>query len=114
MSGLKYTAQQMIDALIASKGMVYVAARALGCTAQTVYNYIDRYPSVAEACKQERGMMVDTAELALWKALQAGEAWAVSLTLKTIGKDRGYVERQEVTGAEGDVIRVVLKHPGQE
>jgi hypothetical protein len=35
--------------------------------------------------------MVDTAELALWHALQTSEAWAVQFALRTLGKDRGYV-----------------------
>ena len=35
-----------------------------------------------------------------------GEPWAVAMVLKTIGKHRGYVERQEVTGADGGSITV--------
>jgi len=30
----------------------------------------------------------------------------VTLTLKSLGKNRGYVERQEVTGADGGAIVV--------
>ena len=45
--------------------------------------------------------MVDTAELKLWHSIQNGEAWGIAFCLKTIGKDRGYIERQEVTGADG-------------
>ena len=45
--------------------------------------------------------MVDTAELKLWQCIQNGEAWGITLCLKTIGKDRGYVERQEHTGQDG-------------
>jgi hypothetical protein len=36
----------------------------------------------------------------------AGEPWAVALTLKTLGKQRGYVERQEVTGADAGPVDV--------
>ena len=43
----------------------------------------------------ERGMMIDVAEIALWKAIQNGEGWAISLALKTIGRERGYTERVE-------------------
>lgn len=105
----KFTASDVVDALRASKGMVYVAARALDCSANTIYNYAKRYATVQEAINQERGMMVDTAELALWKAIQNGEGWAISLTLKTLGKSRGYVERSEITGSDGSelIVRVV-------
>lgn len=107
MAKQKFTPQQVAEALRASKGMVYVAARTLGCSANTIYNYIERYKAVKEVMKQERGVMVDTAELALWTALQNKEAWAISLVLKTLGKDRGYIERQEHTGADGSPIAVI-------
>lgn len=102
----KFTEKDVIDALTASKGMVYVAARRLGCVANTIYNYAEKYPAVKEAMTQERGLMVDTAEIALYKAVQNGEPWAVSLTLKTIGKDRGYTERQEISGPDGSAIEI--------
>jgi hypothetical protein len=35
-----------------------------------------------------------------------GEPWAVAMVLKTIGKSRGYVERQEVTGADGGKVQI--------
>lgn len=95
MSAEKFTAKQIVAALNNSKGMVYVAARQLGCTANTIYNYAKRYPAVQTAIDAQRGTMIDTAEIALWKAIQNGEGWAISLALKTIGKHRGYVERVE-------------------
>ena len=106
MAKQKYKVSDMVQAIRESKGMVYVAARKLGCAANTVYNYAERHPTVQEAIDQERGLLVDTAELALWKALQNGEGWAVSLTLKTLGKERGYVERTqtEVSGKDGGAL----------
>ena len=91
----KYTQAQMLTALEQSKGMVTVAARLLGCHVETVYAYIERHPALAEAKRQQREGMTDVAELALYKAIQSGEAWAVCFYLKTQGKSRGYVERVE-------------------
>lgn len=85
--------------------MVYLAARALQCSPQTIYNYRDKYPDVARAIEQSRGELVDTAELALKRAVLAGEAWAVCFALKTIGRNRGYSERHEISGIEGEPIR---------
>jgi hypothetical protein len=48
--------------------------------------------------------MVDLAELKLWQSIQNGEAWGIAFCLKTLGKDRGYVERQEVSGQGGAPI----------
>ena len=94
----RYTAKQVADALTETKGMMFIAAQRLGCTLQTIRNYCERYPSVREVVEAQRGQMVDIAELKLWQSIQNGEAWGITLCLKTIGKDRGYVERQEVTG----------------
>lgn len=103
--GEKYTAAQMIDALTQTKGMVTVAARRLGCDPATVYRYIRLYPTVAQAARDQRESVTDMAELALYKAIQDGEGWAVCFYLKTQGKGRGYIERQEVehSGAIGIV-----------
>ncbi len=42
----KFTQAQVIDALRETKGMVYLAAKRLGCKAQTIYNYRDRYLAI--------------------------------------------------------------------
>ena len=102
----RYKAEQIVDALGQSKGMVTVAARLLRCDPDTVRNYAKRYPAVEEKIREEREGMTDVAELALYKAIQSGEAWAVCFYLKTQGKGRGYVERQEITGADGGAISV--------
>ena len=41
-----YTAAQVIAALNHTKGMVYLAAKHLGCSHETITNYCKRYPSV--------------------------------------------------------------------
>ena len=112
MANQKYKIKDMVQAIHESKGMVYVAARKLGCAANTIYNYAEKHEGVRRAIDEERGMMVDTAELALWKALQNGEAWAVSLTLKMLGKDRGYAERSEheISGNADKPLRLVIEY----
>ncbi len=95
MAKLRYTRDQVVNALEECKGMIYLAARRLGCHPNTVSNYMRRYPAVRDVVTAKRGEMVDTAEIALHKAIQGGEGWAVCFTLKTLGKERGYVERQE-------------------
>ncbi len=102
----KFTIEQIIEAIKATKGMVYVAARQLHCHPTTIYNYAKRYPSVQRAIDDERGFFLDTCELALAKAVANGEAWAICFSLKTLGKHRGYVERQEITGKDGGEIVV--------
>lgn len=92
----RYTADQVVEALTATKGMITLTARKLGCNPQTVRNYVTRYPSVAQAMREAREGFLDMTELALQKAVQNGEGWAIAFTLRTIGRHRGYVERTEV------------------
>jgi len=92
----KLTAGQAALALEAAEGLIFVAADRLACGVSTLYRYIQKYPAVREALDRQRGKRLDTAESMLWKAVLAGEAWAVCFFLKTQGKQRGYVERQEL------------------
>lgn len=99
----RYTAEQVIAAIQDTRGMITLAARKLNCDPITVRRYVARYPTVATALQEQREGVLDTAELALMKAVQNGEGWAVAFTLRTIGRDRGYVERQELTHS-GEII----------
>lgn len=92
----KYTAEIMIAALKKTKGMVHLAAKEIGCSPTTVYTYAKRYPTVQAEIDNQRGEFLDMTELALARAVQAGEGWAVCFALKTLGKGRGYVEKSQV------------------
>lgn len=94
-STTRYSAKQVREALEECRGMVSFAAKRLGCTPQTIRKYAERFAQVALAIEDAREDMVDTAELSLRQAVQKGEPWAVTMTLKTLGSKRGYVERQE-------------------
>lgn len=102
----KYTTAQIIEALRKARGLITLSAQALGCEPQTIRNYVKRYPTVAEALKEERERMTDIAEAALYTRVKEGDAWAVCFYLKTQGKDRGYVERAQVeqSGRDGGPI----------
>jgi transposase len=102
----KLTTDQVIAALHETRGMVTVAARRLGVATNTVKRYIRKYKSVQESLEEERERTIDIAELKLFEAIQDGQPWAISMLLKTIGKNRGYVERQEHTGADGGAIGI--------
>ena len=102
-----YSTDKIIEALRSTNGLVSLAAKRLGCAPQTIYTRRDKVHAVAQVIDDCRDELVDLGELALRKAVLAGEPWAVSLVLKTLGKERGYVERQEVTGKEGGPVRLV-------
>ena len=106
----KFTQAQVIAALRETKGMVYLAAKRLGCEAQTIYNYRDRYPAVRAEMEQQDGEVDDAAEMKLYQAIIAGEPWAVQFRLRTKGKGRGYVERvqQDISATIDGETRVII------
>lgn len=97
---------KIVTALKEARGLVMVAARKLGVSRQQLYRRIEANPEVREALEEARDFTTDTAEAALFKAIAAGEAWAVCFYLKCQGKDRGYIERHqhEHTGRDGGPI----------
>lgn len=105
----KYSNEQIIAALKAVNGMIFLAARQLGCEPKTIYRRSAKIQAVKQAIYDSRGELVDIAEQKLRGAVHDREAWAVALVLKTLGKDRGYVERQEVTGKDGDPMAMIVE-----
>ena len=114
----QFTAEEIIDALKQADGYISKTMSLLGCSAQTVYNYRDRMPTVAQAWKDIREKRHDFVENALHKAIKDGNVTAMIFYLKTQAKDRGYVERQEITGAEGGPLQIaaikIVKPRGDE
>lgn len=102
-------------------GILSDIAANFGVTRQTVYNWCEEDPEFKQTLEDSRERFVDLAESNLRKLVagvpaiekdENGEkrfaGWierpsetAIIFTLKTRGKKRGYVERQEVTGADG-------------
>jgi hypothetical protein len=102
----QFKSQQIIQALNDNNGMVYISAKALGCDPKTIYNYAKDDPDVQNAIDNARGHVTDNAESKLFAAIEKGEAWAICFYLKTQGKSRGYIERQEISGPDGSPIPV--------
>lgn len=96
----RYTVAQLIEAARGSRGIKARVARRLGCHWETVDNYAKRYPSFAAALEIERQQLVDEAEIGLAERVQAGDWQAITYTLSTLGRDRGYGQRidQAVSG----------------
>ena len=88
--------------------MIYLASKELGCSRMTIYRRAEKDHKVREAIDSFRGQIIDKAELKLETAVMNGEPWAITLALKTIGKNRGYVEKQEVAN-EGEV-KVLIEY----
>ncbi|MCG3777311.1 MAG: hypothetical protein JW395_4189 [Nitrospira sp.] len=105
----RYTAEQVTAALHQSRGMVTAAARVLGCNRQVVYNYRSRYPQIDEVLTEARELQLDRTELALFRAIDKGESWAITLYLKTQGRERGYTAKQDAGRDAATLEQLVLQ-----
>jgi len=103
----KYNAQQMIDAIQDAKGILTVAARKLQCSRMTVYRYINKYNTVKDAYEEANESNIDFVETKLMEQINKGNITAIIFFLKTKAKHRGYVERQEFTGKDGEKLETI-------
>ncbi len=104
----RYSTDEIIDALRATNGLVSLAAKKLKCCPNTIYNRAHSVQGVQRVIDECRAELVDLGELSLRRAVVNGEPWAVGLVLKTLGKERGYVERTEhdMRGRDGGPLEI--------
>lgn len=105
----RFTPELVASALRSTHGCVHAAAAALECSPRTVHRYVKRHQAVRQALDEARELRLDLAELKLDQAIKAGEPWAVCFLLKTLGKGRGYVERQEHAGSGGGPLEIIWR-----
>jgi len=106
---MAYKADDFLKAIPKSGGLITTIADRVGCSRPTVYTAISKYATVKQAIEDERESMKDFTENQLFKQIKDGNMTAIIFYLKTQAKDRGYVERQEYTGADGDALTVKLE-----
>ncbi len=106
MGAQQFSDADIMTALEMSRGLIYNSARLLGCSAQTIYDRVKVSPAVAECLKECRGLLLDKAENKLVDKIDAGDFQSIALLLKTLGKDRGYVERSELTGKDASPLSI--------
>lgn len=117
MASEKFTAEQMINAIKTTRGMITYTADYLGCSYNTVRRYIGKYTTVKEAFEDAKDRIADNVEntlydVAVGKRRKDGtfetepNVSALIFLAKThpAMRSRGYAERTEVTGADGGAI----------
>lgn len=87
-------------------GNVAAIGRALGVSRGTIWNRIQESATLKDKLEQSRDVMLDNAESVLYKKVLAGDTASLIFFLKTQGKKRGYVERQEMSGPDGGPVKV--------
>lgn len=86
----------MINALEKSLGIVTSACKAVGISRETHYRWMREDEQYNESVKSIEDIALDFAESQLHKQIRDGEVSSTIFFLKTKGKRRGYIERQEI------------------
>lgn len=103
------TKKEYVSAILAKRGLVSQAAEALGVSRQAVYKAAKKHTEIQEAIDSTREETTDFAESKLYEQIAEGNITAIIFYLKTQGKKRGYVERQEVQNTGDLKIEVVYE-----
>ena len=91
----------IIEALEKSLGVVTTACKLVGVGRTTFYQWLKDDEVFAQQVKDIDNIALDFVESKLFENIRDGKTSETIFYLKTKGKSRGYVERQEITGADG-------------
>ena len=104
----RYTAAQFIEAMRGTGGIISALAEKVGCAWNTARDAIDRWPTVNQAWRNERAMVTDLAQRNVIKALKEGDLPTSKWWLQLMDPDFVPKEKREVSGPEGDAIRIFV------
>lgn len=90
------------NAIKNSNGLYTTIASKLGCEWHTAKTYVEMYPETLEAYNNENEKILDLAESKLVENINDNDNTAIIFYLKTKGRKRGYIERQEI-GHSGEL-----------
>jgi hypothetical protein len=96
----------MLDALEKSLGVVTSACKTVGIGRTTHYLWLQEDKEYKAAVEELSDVAIDFAESQLHKQIKEGNSTATIFFLKTKGKKRGYVERQEVDVSSGKLFQI--------
>lgn len=90
-------------------GNISSTCSALNIDRNTFFKWRKDYEELNRALTDVEESLIDFSESKLLEQIQEGNLTAIIFHLKTKGKNRGYIERQEVTGRDGsDIILPTL------
>jgi hypothetical protein len=97
----------MLDALEKSLGVVTSACKMTGTPRSVFYEWYNEDPSFKKNVDELKEIVLDFAESQLHKQVSDGNTTATIFYLKTKGKSRGYIERQEIEHS-GEIREIVV------
>ena len=87
--------QSLVEALEKSLGIVTTACKSVGCARKTFYEYYNTDKEFKKGVDSIGEMALDFVESQLHKQISEGVPSSTIFYLKSKGKKRGYIEKQE-------------------
>ena len=97
----EHNKRNVLEALEKSFGIVTTACKTVGVGRTQFYQWLKDDEVFRKQVDDLQNVTLDMAESQLHKQILGGNTTATIFYLKTKGKKRGYIERQEITGVEG-------------
>ena len=116
----QYRAQEFIDNIPGSGGIITTIAKRVGCSWHTADKYIKQYTTVAQAYADECAKVLDAAEsVIVGDIVENKEVQTAKWYLTMKGGDRGYAPKQKLehTGKDGGPLtfkEVIIELPPDE
>ena len=88
--------ETFLQALKLNLGNISQSCKASNIGRQTYYNWVDDDEEFKHSCKDVEESLLDLAENRLLEKIDKYDITAIIFFLKTKGKKRGYIEKQEV------------------
>ena len=107
----KLQKEAFIEAFKKTFGNITQSCKAVGIVRQTYYNWLDSDVDFAQELGNVKApdRFLDFVARKLVEKINAGDTTSIIFALKTKGKSRGYVERQEIeTNAFPDNVKVEI------
>ena len=99
--------KRLLEALEKSLGVVTTACSDAGMSRTQFYEYYKTDPDFKAAVDSIEDVAIDFAESQLHKQIKDGNPTSTIFFLKTRGKRRGYIEKEQVEHSGGITVRVV-------
>lgn len=97
----EHNKKELLKALEKSLGVVTTACKVAGVGRTTYYEWYRDDEEFRKKVDDLSNVALDFVESKLFEQIDSGNPSSAIFYLKTKGKKRGYVERQEITGVEG-------------
>jgi hypothetical protein len=98
----------VIDALEKTLGVVTTACKQVGIGRTQFYEWLKTDEGFRKQVEDIQNVALDYAESQLHKQIGDGSTAATIFYLKTKGKNRGYIERQEIQHDGGEGLRIEI------